>query len=155
MFPKSSLAMPVRFTCPQCRRTLSVTRRKMGHQVTCPMCAAPITVPTCQPALAGAANLSSVSAELDQLRVGDLVDFDDLSDLMVDEPRTPPAQGATVIRAEAPAAPSRVSVSRTSIYLQAVLLVLVAAVAFGLGYWLGSLDAKRGSENAPSAQSDS
>ena len=35
------------------------------------------------------------------------------------------------------------------------LLVLVAATAFGLGYWLGGLDAKRGIENARSAQGDS
>jgi hypothetical protein len=140
--------MPVQFICPNCRRTLSVTRRKVGHQVTCPKCAAPITVPATQPALAGAAILSVARPELEQVDMSDFVDFEDLSDLTVDQPRLRPVR----IPTEAPTSSPGVLVSRTSIYLQAVLLLLVATVAFGLGYWLGGVDAKRGSQSAPSSQ---
>jgi hypothetical protein len=144
--------MPVQFICPNCRRTLSVTRRKVGHEVTCPKCAAAITVPDNQPALAGAVNLSAARSGLDQVDMGDFVDFDDLSDLMVDKPRLRHVRIPKVIPTEAPAESGRVLVSRTSIYLQSALLVLVAAVAFGLGYWWGGVDAQRGSQSAPSAQ---
>jgi hypothetical protein len=82
----------------------------------------------------------------------DFVDFDDLSDLMVDEPRLRPVRIPTVVPTVAPAASAGAAVSGTSIYLQAVLLVLVAAVAFGLGYWLGGIGAQRGSQSATSSQ---
>ena len=144
--------MPVQFICPNCRRTLSVTRRKIGHQVTCPKCAAPITVPATHPALAAAANLSAPRSELDQVDMGDFVDFEDLSDLMVDGPRRRPMRIPTAVPTEAPVPSAPVLVSRTSLYLQAVLLVLVAAVAFGLGYWLGGIQAQGGSESATTSQ---
>jgi hypothetical protein len=144
--------MPVQFNCPSCRRRLSVTRRKVGHQVTCPKCTAPIVVPASQPALVGAADRLSVPAELDQLRMDGLADFTDLSDLMVDEPMLRPVRLPKVTPAEVAPAPERVLISRTSIYLQAVLLVLVAAVAFGLGYWLGGSEAQSAGQGALSAE---
>jgi hypothetical protein len=81
-----------------------------------------------------------------------LADFTDLSDLMFDEPLVRPVRLPTVTPAEVPPAPRSGLIPRTSIYLQAALLVLVAAVAFGLGYWLGGAEAQRASQDSPSAE---
>ena len=37
--------MPVTFRCDACRGKLSISRRKIGHQVDCPKCGQPVTVP--------------------------------------------------------------------------------------------------------------
>lgn len=37
--------MPIKFRCPSCRQTLSVSRRKSGQRVNCPACSSEITVP--------------------------------------------------------------------------------------------------------------
>ena len=50
--------MPIKFRCPSCRQTLSVTRRKAGQNVTCPACESDVRVPdlsAVQPVRAGAA----------------------------------------------------------------------------------------------------
>lgn len=44
--------MPIKFRCPSCRQTLSVTRRKAGQNVTCPACEAEVRVPDLEAAAA-------------------------------------------------------------------------------------------------------
>jgi hypothetical protein len=129
-----------------------VTRRKIGHEVTCPKCSAPVTVPAGEGALSGVAKGSSLPPELGRLGVGDLVNFDDLPELMVDGPRAGAAQPLRLTSANAPTVANGVSVTRTSIYLQAVLLLLIAGVAFGLGYWFGGVDAQHKSESSPATE---
>ena len=37
--------MPVQFKCTQCKKTLKITRRKIGVEVACPLCGAKLIVP--------------------------------------------------------------------------------------------------------------
>jgi DNA-directed RNA polymerase subunit RPC12/RpoP len=37
--------MPVQFKCTQCKKTLKITRRKIGAEVACPLCGAKLIVP--------------------------------------------------------------------------------------------------------------
>jgi hypothetical protein len=144
--------MPVQFVCPKCRRTLSVTRRKIGQQVSCPKCAAVMTVPADEPALSASRGGATIPPELEQLGIGGLVDFDEMPDLTAAAASIPQANRPLLIppRQSPPIGP--VPISRRAIYLQAVLLLLVASVAFGLGYWLGGVDAKPRAENTAAEQ---
>jgi biopolymer transport protein ExbD len=47
--------MPIKFRCPSCRQTLSVSRRKSGQRVNCPACSSEITVPEIEGLKAAAA----------------------------------------------------------------------------------------------------
>ncbi len=144
--------MPIQFVCPQCHRTLRVTRRKIGSQVTCPKCAASIEVPAGEPIVALADQPTRRSAEPEQPSALDWIACDDLPDLVPQAPSVPlastRASGAPVLDAEpsgsvtAPSG-SRVSIARASIYWQALLILLIALVALGLGYWWGGIDAQR------------
>jgi hypothetical protein len=123
----------------------------MGQQVTCPKCSAAITVPASQQELA-VANPSTMPAELEQLGIGGLVDFDELPELIAGQPKFRTASAPSVVSVPISAMPKGVSISRTAVYLQAVLLLLIAAVAFGLGYWLGGVDAQRNGEGPPAVE---
>ncbi|MBI1903997.1 MAG: hypothetical protein HYS13_23090 [Planctomycetia bacterium] len=68
--------MPVKFPCPACRRTLKVTRRKIGTPIDCPRCGAPMTVPTVEVAraalaMAGSARTAPAPAVLSEFAVYD------------------------------------------------------------------------------------
>ncbi len=145
--------MPIQFVCPQCHRTLSVTRRKIGSLVTCPKCAASIEVPAGQEIVALADQPTRRSAEPEQPSALDWIELDNLPDLV---PPAPVVRLASATRADAapdldaePSASSttqlsgRVSIARASVYWQALLMLLVALVALGLGYWWGDIDAQR------------
>ncbi|MBL8848869.1 MAG: biopolymer transporter ExbD [Planctomycetaceae bacterium] len=72
--------MPIRFRCPHCKQTLSVSRKKAGTGVVCPACSQDVQVPSIEgiapPAAAvpvpmDAAYAPSHGAEGDVLRFGD------------------------------------------------------------------------------------
>ena len=145
--------MPVRFVCPECRRVLSVTRRKIGYEVACPKCLALVTVPG-EPAVAKEVQDESIPDEDVELpTAAALAFFDDLPDLSIRQRPIPVSSAADIMDADS-IRDDRVLISRTAIYLQAVLLLVVAATAFGLGYWLGGIDARPKGENPAETSSD-
>jgi len=148
--------MPVRFVCPECRRVLSVTRRKIGFEVTCPKCLALVTVPDGGQAPAKAAEGEPSAEEEGELPIASgLAFFDNLPDLAVS--RRPILAGPPTTGLVSPgvATANHVLVTRTAVYLQAVLLLVVAATAFGLGYWLGGIDARPEDSKPPAASNAS
>ena len=87
-------AMPVQFLCPQCRQLLSVGTRKIGSSVNCPRCGTATIVPEQQ---AAAADVSAAKAQRPEGGAGmvELVVFDDVPDLLGQNPASPPpAYGA-------------------------------------------------------------
>jgi hypothetical protein len=135
--------MPVQFYCPHCRQLLKVGRRKIGSLVACPRCGAPTVVPNAQ---GGATPLAEES----------VAGFEEVNELLRQAPVVPQAPVAAspsasgwssgsfqpafptqpVIETE-PDATDMLLVSRTAIYAQAALFLLVACVAFAAGYWVG------------------
>lgn len=55
--------MPIQFRCVHCRQRLSVTRRKAGHEVSCPTCDETIRVPSLEEAQAALAVKESAAAK--------------------------------------------------------------------------------------------
>ena len=79
--------MPVQFICLHCQRKLSVSQRKVGAQLKCPMCQGTITVPTQEEGLA--------LVELRDSLHGDQNEQDALSEFVVNDDRWddhPPAE---------------------------------------------------------------
>src|SRR5438105_2890395 len=86
--------MPVRFLCTECRRLLSVSKRKVGSQVKCPKCQAAITVPAVEEAAALLA--IAKTAHLSRHEPEDLpeyVGFDDLPSEMPGPTQTAAVSG--------------------------------------------------------------
>lgn len=151
--------MPVQFVCPTCRQLLSVGRRKIGSTVPCPRCGLSATVPDENTA---AAEVAAARAARTQAGLGvmqELVVYDDIPELLA-----PSGAGAANGQGHAeppgylPAMPQRPAyaparaghmllVSRAAVYLQGVLLCLVAGLGFALGYWA----AKRPAPPPPAA----
>jgi hypothetical protein len=80
--------MPVKFPCQSCRRTLKVTRRKIGTQIDCPRCGSPMTVPTVEVARAALAMAGAARA------VPGLTPLTEFA--VYDEPAAPPNGGSEV-----------------------------------------------------------
>jgi hypothetical protein len=129
--------MPVRFVCPACHKLLAITSRKIGSQVQCPKCQSTIIVPD--------PHDPSTHATLED--DGGQVES-------VTEIKPPPAPSPTRARqTETPSPVKRGSadatgptpmdadlftISRRTIYLQAVLIAVVAVLAFVAGYVIGA-----------------
>lgn len=133
--------MPVQFICPACRRTLSVGRKKIGCQVTCPKCGASITVLAGELAPASAVVAPPITSDFRGIAPAPA--FDDVPGFVSHPPvATEPddSQGMPVV---VPLGRREPGLPRNAILLQAVLGFLIAIVAFGLGYLLGGSDANR------------
>jgi hypothetical protein len=131
--------MPVRFVCPACHKLLSITSRKIGSHVQCPQCQATIIVPD--------PHDSSTHATLDprdEAEPGEPA-------TEVKLPLVPPPPGMTwgetpkaVKRAPTdigkapPADTDLITITRRTVYLQAVLIAAVAVLAFIAGYVIGA-----------------
>ena len=130
--------MPIHFLCSQCGQRLAIATRKAGTAVNCPRCNATIVVPQQDttsetagavasagiyfPAIAGAQDtVSSSSVDLDQ----DSRNLRELADV----------KGRYLL------------VSRRVLYLQALLIAVVALIAFGAGYMVGGSRQGRGSSS--------
>ncbi len=131
--------MPVRFVCPACHKLLSITSRKIGSQVQCPQCQATIIVPD--------PHDSTTHATLDPR------DEAEPAEASVEKPppRVPPPPGMTwreppkaakqspANAAKAPPTDANlITITRRTIYLQAVLIAVVAILAFLAGYVIGA-----------------
>jgi len=157
--------MAIRFQCQECHHLLSIASRKVGTVIECPICAAIQVVPdeeTAQAALEQAALLQPPPEEPADLAGEDdrLMVLDDLAELAGSGPPltppslAPPSQATAVLppaetpppNASPPASPSEapppdgsewILFRRQTIYLQGVMFVLVAVVAFTLGLVIG------------------
>ena len=58
--------MPIQFRCTSCNQKLAITRRKAGKTVKCPACAAEISVPSLDDAVATGKLVESPDAGSDQ-----------------------------------------------------------------------------------------
>jgi phage FluMu protein Com len=149
--------MSIRFYCKRCNQLLGIASRKAGSEIDCPKCGLVLVVPTEEAAAAALA--------LGRLAPSPVV-AEDLSRFVVDdddptaiEPASPQAGQAeqptgrdgagaglldTVPEPPAPGVPvpkDMILFPRRTFYVHGVLFVLLAAVAFGAGYWIGRGDA--------------
>lgn len=126
---------PVRFPCPQCDQLLSIREEKIGRKVRCPNCKVAVVVPNHEAAAEAMAEhrLPANSSRADD-PFAEMVVYDDAPlkyDASYDEPE-PQQQADDVDR-------DRVSISRSVIYGQGVLIAAVALVAFIMGFVIGGL----------------
>jgi len=129
--------MPVRFLCTECHKLLSVGTRKIGSQVKCPRCQAAITVPAPEEAAALMARTSLATSRDPENQV-EFVGFDDMMAEFPVPTLTAPVSEKVAAAPEA-ADPGLVAFPRWMLFAQAVLLGVVALLAFGLGYVSGRL----------------
>jgi hypothetical protein len=166
--PPAAPSMPIRFACTNCRQSLAIATRKAGTQVVCPKCQANLLVPTEKPlappiitrkavevpqsvqqTVEQIPSFSSLNLEVEPLpakqfdepNYAELVGFDDVSAVV----EAPPILHVPPIEYEVPSQRrslaskgSLVTVSRKVLYAQAILIVVVALVSFGIGYLAGA-----------------
>ncbi len=127
--------MPIRFACEQCGQKLSARTRQVGHVAKCPKCKNDVTVP------ASSTRASSGSRPSVSEASGEAEDQDDLYSQFVVydddaewvyEDETEPSRSAPVA-----VDVDRVSIPRSILYFQGILLALVAIVAFVFGVLVG------------------
>ena len=149
--------MPVQFVCHHCHKTLKVGRRKIGEEVTCPKCGGQVLVPGQEAAAMAIAlaalNKGPAEADIPEFAVFDF-DVSAASGIGRRSPAgvaaqpvvsAPAVTSATTVHRRAAAAGAPLGsattpmllVSRTTLYAQAVLFLIVALGAFGAGYLIG------------------
>ena len=116
--------MPIRFRCPSCTRKLSVGSKKAGESVRCPKCGEVISVPTADEA-------DATSAMSEALGTSSEPSFEFEVDVEA-QPSRPASEP------QVPVDLDLVSIPRTILYAQGVLIATVALLAFAAGYWTGS-----------------
>lgn len=132
--------MPIRFVCTHCRRRLSIARRKEGVTIECPQCGATLVVPTEEAAAAADVMDQLVKTSAGPIALNELVVYDDEPPRCALSPSPATAAAASEPCDTVAVSSNMLLVSRRSQYLQAILLLLVATVFFGLGYLMGQGD---------------
>jgi ribosomal protein S27E len=150
--------MPIRFRCPHCNQRLGIARRKAGTEVQCPKCHAPVLVPPTD--MEGGADVAApVPAPDDAPAPAPLVfersDFEDylkepIHQAPVPAAEPPPAPAARLpaappaffpapapLPAPAPQQPPGLFLSPTQATILTVIAILLLALAFGAGLWVG------------------
>ncbi|MFH1920581.1 MAG: hypothetical protein ABIP48_11925 [Planctomycetota bacterium] len=155
--------MAIHFYCRRCRQLLGIATRKAGTEIQCPKCAFPQTVPSKKEATATVAMTRVAAAVQRSHQTPDSVVYDDeaavmgtpghhgsnqtepLSPFASGAPLSPFASGAPVPRAayEAgrPMPPGTILYRRRTLYVHAVLFLLLGGGAFVAGYFVGRGDA--------------
>ncbi len=157
--------MPIRFHCKRCEQLLGIASRKVGSQIDCPKCGFAQTVPT-EEAAAVAEALRAGSASSPPMETEALTVYDDAPEPVEAPPHrrrrkppvstpdpTPPAAAPPAAKpkrsapSEEPnsatetAGPSTpagmILFPRRALYIQGVLLTVLALVFFGTGYFIG------------------
>ncbi|HPP52986.1 MAG TPA: hypothetical protein PK777_08560 [Thermoguttaceae bacterium] len=155
--------MPIRFRCVACRQLLSIGRRKAGAEIQCPKCGRSQVVPNQEEAAAAlAAETAHHSSEPSSPAPSGIFIFDEepeeenwssspipsrwnfSSGGQTAPSATAESQVFSGLASEGSAFPSPsqevIWISRRTLYLQALLIFVVGAVGFVLGYWLGWAD---------------
>jgi phage FluMu protein Com len=140
--------MPIKFACQHCDQVLSVSSSKVGKRAKCPKCQQSITIPTAEAAAeARARRKKAAPAGAEGSAEGDpfsqFVVYDD-SEIVyeTDEPEAHASDELTVD-------PNKISVPRSVLYAQGILLGVVALVCFVFGVIVGAATSSSGRvENA-------
>lgn len=148
--------MPIRFRCQRCRQLLGIASRKAGSEVQCPKCGISQVVPNEEAALAALAmDQFARTHEAIEGSSNVVVYEDEPSAIETPRPRptektpsstsNPATVGAPPVSARSqpglPVPRGMILYSRRTIYVQGLLLVMLAVVAFGSGYFIGRGDA--------------
>ncbi len=132
--------MPVRFLCPACHQLLSIATRKIGSEVDCPKCRSTILVPDPQqPTRSEVANPFEQGG-LEQALAAITSGAKSAPGPSPAPPKNSPSAAELLQRPAAqrpPSDDSLIVISRRTLYLQALLLAIVAIVAFVCGYVIG------------------
>jgi hypothetical protein len=132
--------MPIRFSCEHCGVRLSVTSRKAGAKAKCPKCQQSIRIPVPRKSEPRAKDAAS-EAPPDESREGadyedpfaQFVVYDKQSELVYETDEEEIASRATA----GPVDANKLAVSRAVLYMQGVLLGIVALASFFLGVMAG------------------
>jgi hypothetical protein len=125
--------MTIRFACTHCGQRLSVHDEKVGKKAKCPKCKQPITVPTAEAAAAQLAEVRAARAEAElEDALAEFVVYDDEDVELIYETEDDTQTAAAPLADE-----NYVAVPRWIVYVQGVLLGVVALVAFALGILVG------------------
>ena len=140
--------MPIRFYCKRCNQLLGIASRKAGSEIQCPKCGVSQVVPG-EEAAAAAMAMNRFA--------GSATAVDNSEDLVVYDDRPAAIETAPRPRTEAVAAPTPTSSAepepgqpvprglilfpRRTLYVQALLFLVLAVVALTLGYLIGRGDA--------------
>jgi len=137
--------MPICFCCRRCGQTLAIGRRKAGTQVDCPKCGQTQIVPPPPPEPAVdtpqeppvAAESAAPRPAEDEAEPEVVIVYDEVGPASVPLRRGLRASGWS--RRER--GPQWVVFRRSTVYLQAVLILVVGVVALAAGYFIGRHDA--------------
>lgn len=150
--------MPIKFRCPVCEGMLSIARRKAGMQVVCPKCGDEVTVPDADLAAgdSDASDETDVEEVVTRVKAGGngsakksaeppLFERGDLDKLLGTPDKLPPAPvipkpptSPLVPDPAAPAAEEGIFVSRGTLVVLGLLVVVLIALAFATGFLIGS-----------------
>jgi phage FluMu protein Com len=156
--------MAIRFFCRRCGQLLGIASRKAGTEIDCPTCGLSQTVPNEEAAAAALAMGKSARPRQVVEDPSEIVVYDDRpAAIETTRPRHPllvepdpattplaesraaaepvPQAGPPVLQAARPVPQGMILYRRQTLYVQAVLFVVVAVVGFGSGYFVGRGDA--------------
>ncbi len=127
--------MPIRFACEQCGQKLTARSRQVGHVAKCPKCKQEVTVPAAS--TRGTTSPGPAAAEPPESEP-DAADFysqfavyDDDAEWVYEDDADPITTVPTNVNID------RVSLPRTVLYAQGILLAVVAVIAFVFGVLVG------------------
>ncbi len=155
--------MPIRFPCQRCEQLLGIASRKAGSEIDCPKCGLTQTVPSPEAAAVGVALRSSHGNSNPVATESDFAVYDDAPEAVelapkrrrtkappaqpagTDSPGPPPVREAKQRRkpreaseSSAPTVPGgMILFPRRTLYVQGALVVFLALVFFGAGYFIG------------------
>lgn len=150
--------MPIRFHCKRCHQWLGIASRKAGSEIQCPKCGWSQIVPNQEAASAAMAmdqyaenhqaveNTSSLMVYDDQPAA---IETPQAAHLQQPAPSTPtsPTTGLPTTQGQLelgkPVPRGMILYPRRTLYVQGLLLLILFAVGFGLGYFIG----RGGAEN--------
>lgn len=129
--------MPIKFACEHCGQKLRVASRKGGTRAKCPKCRQPIVVPGEPEGPTAASTPTDDAADdedpYDEDPYAEFVVYDDEVEWVYEDDEA----GGDVVTATATDI-NRVSVPRNVLYMQGILLAVVALISFVLGVMVGS-----------------
>ncbi len=127
--------MPIRFACEQCGQKLTARSRQVGHIAKCPKCKQDVTVPEVSTRASGASRAPESESPSDGGAEPDVYSqfavYDDDAEWIYEDEADLVATAPTEVNIE------RVSIPRSVLYAQGILLAVVAMVAFVFGLLVG------------------
>ena len=143
--------MPIKFPCPHCNRSLSVPSKRANTEVVCPKCHQGLTVPAAasrtSTSTASKQRSKKTSARSKAPSVDNAAPLSEI--VIVDKPPTEASTAAHTKKikrarrlADQPVNENALAIPRYVLYLQGILLLVLALVAFSLGLLVGGLGGK-------------